>query len=215
MKESTDNAENPYLIVIGREYGSGGKEIGQYIARALDVPFYDKTLLSKAAERLGYSTEIFERKDERRPSLLRSLLSFNYGAANGDPSASMMSDENLYEFQSRVIKELCAKGSCVIVGRTADYVMRDHPRMLSLFIHAPMPERVKRIMQREEISSEKEAADLAAKKDRMRESYYNYYTNREWGKCRNYHLSVDSSVVSREALLKMVCGILGIPSGER
>lgn len=200
-----------FLIVVGRQYGSGGRRIGRMLARELGVSYYDKSLLSEAAGRLGYDPKIFERKDERRPSFLRSLLSFNYGAPTANINEAPMSDEKLYESQSKVIRQICDRESCVIVGRTADYIMREHPRMVSLFIHAPEHIRAKNIVSRQETADEKDALDIASRRDRARESYYNYYTNRNaWGHARNYTLSFDSSRISDELILKAVKDILGL-----
>lgn len=211
---SKDNlsGEKGVVIVIGREYGSGGRRIGKMLAKSLNIPYYDKTLLSEAARSLGYAPEIFERTDERRPSLMRSLLSFTYGAHGSDYNASSLSDERIYQFQSNVIRDICDRGSCVIVGRTADYVMREHPGLLSIFIHAPLSMRARHIMERENISNEEDARNLAVKKDHEREAYYNYYTNRNWGRCSNYHISLDSSKLSDDAILSLVKSILSIDS---
>lgn len=209
--ESSRNGEregksaNNFLIVIGREYGSGGRRIGKMLAERLGVSYYDKTLLSEAASRLGYSAEIFASKDEKRPSLLRSMLSFNLGAPTANIGGSTMSDEKIYEYQSRIIKEICGRESCVIVGRTVGYVMREHPHMVSLFIHAPREYRAEAVMRRGETDDIREAMDIASRNDRKRASYYNYYTNREaWGRASNYHLSFDSSRLSDEAILAAV-----------
>lgn len=200
-----------FLIVVGRQYGSGGRRIGRMIADKLGISYYDKTLLSKAAGKLGYSPTIFSSKDEKRPSLLRSLLSFNYGSTTGVIAETPMSDEKLYEFQSNVIRDICNTESCVIVGRTADYIMRDHPRMLSLFVHAPLEWRGRAVQERELTKDLKEAMAVATRHDRNRESYYNYYTNGDgWGKARNYHLSFDSSRISDETIMKTVCSMLGL-----
>lgn len=198
-----------YVIVIGRQYGSGGRKIGRRIAEALGISYYDKTLLSEAAGKLGYSQKIFANKDERPPSLFRSILSFNYGAQTANIDQAPMSDEKIYEFQSRVIRDICGRESCVIVGRTADYVMRHHPRMVSLFIHAPKEYRIRNIIERGETVDEKEAAEAIARHDKNREAYYNYYTNRNsWGKASNYHLSVDSSRMPADAIIQAVRALL-------
>lgn len=208
-KEIVGDDQEKILIVIGRQYGSGGRRIGKLLARELGISYYDKTLMSEAAGSLGYSAEIFNRADEKRPSLLRSLLSFNYGASTSDLTATPMSDEELYRFQSQVIREICQRESCVIVGRTADYVMRDHPRMASIFVHAPIECRAKALVERGEAADEKEGADIASRRDKSRASYYNYYTNRNgWGRSENYHLSFDSSRLSDEAILTAVTSLL-------
>lgn len=207
MSERKESSK--FIIVIGRQYGSGGRRIGKMLAERLGVSYYDKTLLSEAAKELGYSPEIFANKDERRPSPLRSLLSWTYGAPTANIEGAPMSDEKIYEFQSRVIKEICARESCVMVGRTADYVMRHHPGLVSLFIHAPLQARAKSIMARNEATTEKEAIEVAERNDRNRESYYNYYTNRNgWGKAANYHLTFDSSRINDDTIVAAVRAML-------
>lgn len=209
-KENGQSVEH-FLIVVGRQYGSGGRRIGRMLADRLGVAYYDKTLLCKAAESLGYSTEIFERADERRPSLLRSLLSFSYGATTSGNGEEAMSAEKLYEFQSQVIREICDRESCVIVGRTADYIMRHHPRMVSLFIHAPEEHRASALVRLGEAKELKEATETGRRRDRDRQSYYNYYTNSDnWGRAGNYHLSFDSSRISDDAILAAVRDMLGL-----
>lgn len=216
MKSDSQDLKNDadmenFVIVVGREFGSCGRRIGQMLARELGISYYDKTLLTEAARQLGLSTEIFERNDERRPSLIRSLLSFTYGATNADMVNTPISDEKIYELQSQVIKTIAKRESCVIVGRTADYMLRDHPRMLSMFVHAPMSVRVARIVESGDATNEKQAAELANKHDRERESYYNYYTNRDgWGRASNYHLTFDSSRISEKSILAIVKSMLSL-----
>lgn len=192
-----------FVIVIGRQFGCGGRKIGKKIAEELGVPYYDKTLLSEAAKHMGFNTDIFDRADERRPSFLRTLMTFSYTPVDATLSTSM-NEESLYQAQSEVIRQLCERGSCVIVGRTADYVMRDHPGLISLFIHAPLPHRVKEIIGRGDASDETRAADMANKYDRCRQSYYNYYTNRRWGTADNYDLCFDSSKFDTDALVSLL-----------
>lgn len=209
MREEEEKEK--FLIVIGREYGSGGRRLGKMLAHELGVSYYDKELLSKAASRLGYHPSIFAAKDEKRPSFLRSILSFNLGAPTANISETPMSDEKIYESQSRVIRDICARESCVIVGRTADYVMRDHPRMISLFIHAPLEHRAAAIMRRGETDNERDASGIARRRDHDRKAYYNYYTNREtWGNANNYTLTFDSSRISDAMVLKAVKDMLGL-----
>lgn len=206
---SDNSKDKKYLIVIGREYGSGGRRIGRMLADALGFSYYDKGLLSEAANRLGFSREIFAGNDERRPSLLRSLLSLTYGVQSGEIGNATMSDENLYELQSQVIKEICMHESCVIVGRTADYIMREHPHILSIFVHAPIEKRAESLVNRGEASNIEAAEEIAQKNDRNRASFYNYYTNRDgWGKASNYHLSFDSSRMADEVIISTVKAML-------
>lgn len=211
MHENNKDSGDKVVIVVGREYGSGGRRIAEMLATRLGISYYDKTLLNKAAESLNYSADIFTRADEKRPSLLRSLLTFSYGATTAAHPDSPVSDEKLYEFQSRVIRDICSRESCVIVGRTADYILRDHPRMLSLFIHAPLETRARAVLEREKPASLKEAAEIARRNDRHRASYYNYYTNSDkWGHAHNYHLTFDSSRIDDDAIEQIVRAFLGL-----
>ena len=157
---------------------------------------------------MGYAPEIFDRADEKRPSFLRSLLHLNYGATSSFSPESDMSSEGIYKAQSSVIKEICSKESCVIVGRTADYVMRDHPNMISIFLHAPMKTRIQNVMAKENIFDSDQAEDLIRKQDREREAYYNYFTNRHWGRADNYHLSVDSSRFDADKIIAAISHLL-------
>lgn len=209
MSAIDNKKEDKFLIVIGRQFGSGGRRIGKLLADALGVPYYDRTLLSEAARQMGMSADVFERHDERRPSLIRSLLSFTYGSSNVDVNSSPMSDEKVYELQSRVIRDICSRESCVIVGRTADYIMRDHPRMVSIFIHAPLEFRIANTLRKQEAKDEKEAEEMAHRHDHGRQSYYNYYTNRDgWGLASNYHLTFDASRISDEAIIDAIKDML-------
>lgn len=201
--------KHSFLIVIGREYGSGGRRIGKMLAEALGVSFYDKTLLSKASEKLGYSPEIFANKDEKRPSLIRSILSFTYGANTANIDGAPMSDEKIYEYQSRVIREICNEESCVIVGRTADYIMREHPGLISIFLHAPIIHRIESIKSRGETDDDRRARELAESADRSREEFYNYYTNsNSWGKANNYDVTLDTSKLSDDSIVEIIKGIV-------
>lgn len=202
---------NDFIIVIGRQYGAGGRKLGKRLAETLNVPYYDKELLSEVADALGFSKELFLKADEKKPSILRSFLSFNYGSPSASFSSYTLTDDNLYRAQSDVIKSICEKGSCVIVGRTADYVMRDHPGLLSIFVHAPEEHRAKAILERGEAKSMEEALEKARKFDRSRESYYNYFTNRHWGRADNYDLTFNSSRLSTEALLPLILSALPNP----
>lgn len=192
-----------FIIVIGRQFGCGGREIGKNIAAAFNVPYYDKTLLSEAAEEFGLSSDVFDHVDERRPSFLRNFLGLHDGTSLPSGAGSL-SPEGLYSAQARVIRSICAKGSCVIVGRTADHIMRHHPGLVSIFIQAPIAHRVKNIIARGDAAHEEEAEALAQEFDRKRESYYRYYTSRPWGTAGNYHLTFDSSRFSTQAIIELL-----------
>lgn len=200
----TEASHPPFVVVIGRQFGCGGREIGRKIADALGVRYYDKTLLSNAAATFGFSKQLFDRADEKRPSWLRSLLQYNYGVENAVSEFSDIDNESLYQAQSRVIEKLAQQGPCVIVGRTADYILRDHPRMLSIFLHAPEEFRARKIIDRNDADTMNGALCMARKMDNARDSYYTYYTNRPWGHASTYHLCLDTSQFTTDEIVNLV-----------
>ena len=200
------NEESKYVITIGRQYGSGGREIGRMVANALGIKYYDKELLTEAARSSGVCQEMFEAVDERTPSFFSNLWSFNLGFNTGAYllGNTPLSDDRIYTAQCAVMRELAEKSSCVIVGRSADYVLRNNPRLVSVFIHASLEARVKRIMGRGDCETEDAARSLAAKKDKLRSSYYNFYTDKTRGNAASYDLSIDSSKLTSEEVCKMI-----------
>lgn len=198
--------EKKYVITIGRQYGSGGREIGRMVADTLGIEYYDKELLTEAAKSSGVNQELFEAADERTPSFFSNLWSFNLGFNTGAYllGNTPMSDDSIYSAQCSVMKQLAERSSCVIVGRSADYVLRANPRLVSVFIHASMDARVARIMGRGDCETADAAKTLAAKKDKLRSSYYNFYTDKIWGDAASYDLSIDSSKLSSQEVCKMI-----------
>ncbi|MGN0211349.1 MAG: AAA family ATPase [Muribaculaceae bacterium] len=195
-----------FVITIGRQYGSGGREIGRLVADALGIKYYDKELLTEAAKASGVKPEIFEAADERSPSFFSNIWSFNLGFNSGSYliGNSPVSDEKIYAAQSNVMKNLARQSSCVIVGRSADYVLREHPALISVFIHSSIEQRIIRIMNRTNIDSAEKAREIAAKKDKLRASYYNFYTDKTWGAASSYDLSIDSSKLSNDAISRLI-----------
>lgn len=206
MKVNTD--KDNFVIVIGRQFGCGGRAIGKQIAEAFGAKYYDKELLSQAADELGFSPEIFRQADERRPSMIRSLLHLDYGAASAFYDAGTLSNENLYNAQSEVIRHIADKDNCVIVGRTADYVLREHPGLVSVFIHAPLHVRAGEILRRGDADTLEHACDMAHKYDKSREGYYNYFTGRHWGNADNYDLSFNSARVDIPSIIRIISALL-------
>lgn len=198
-----------FVIVIGRQYGAGGRKLGKLLAEKLNIGYYDKELLAEAAASRGISADFLLRSDEKRPSMLRSLLSYCYGSNSQDYSPYCLTEENIYRLQSEVIESIAANESCVIVGRTADHILRNHPKLLSIFVHSPSLVRADSIVKRGECSSLQQATDLLIRKDREREDYYNYYTNRRWGAASNYDLSIDSSKFPLEVVADLIASQIG------
>lgn len=203
-------SDKNFVIVIGREYGSGGRRLGKSLSKRLGIPYYDKELLSEAATRLGFRADLLEKADERPPSPLRSMLGANLGSNTWFTGGALHRDA-LYKVQSDVIRAIAAEGPCVIVGRTADYVLRDMPGMLSIFLHGDIDDRVRNVKAAEAPDdSEREIRERIEKRDNDRRAYYNYYTGRNWGAASNYHLTASSSRLPLEAIEEMVAGALGL-----
>ncbi len=200
MTTTTLSREKNFVITIGRQFGSGGRELGKMLAKRFGIDYYDKELLLEAARHAGLAPEFLERNDEQVPNLLGSSVSFSMGFGqmpwyNG---AAMMTD-SIYNSLTEVMTSLANSRPCVIVGRSADYVLRDHPvAKVSLFVHAPMATRVNRIISRCDKQNEKAARTLAKKTDKLRAAYYNFYTDQRWGDAATYDLTFDSSVLSME-----------------
>ena len=199
--------EKPHIIIIGRAFGAGGRAIGKNVAKRLQIPYYDNELLQEAAVKFGFSTDVFARADEKRPSLFKRLLCQSYGVQETfNPDA--LSNETLYQAQSRVIRAVADKGSCVIVGRTADYILRDYPALISIFLHAPIDHRAGNILARGDAKSLEEARELALRRDKEREAYYNYFTGRRWGNAGNYSLSLDSSKFTLDKISDIIISLI-------
>lgn len=200
------NSKQPIVITIGRQFGSGGRELGRTLADAFGFKYYDKELLSEAAKRAGMSPEFFERNDERAPTFLNGIFSFSFGFAptNVYAGSTSISDDSLYRAQSDFIHSLAEEGSCVIVGRSADYVLRDHPRCVNLFVHAPMDKCIDRITSRQPELTREKARARAEKINRLRANYYNFYTDRTWGAASSYDLTLDTSLLSMNEITELV-----------
>lgn len=200
-------ADEHIIIIIGRSFGAGGRAIGKRLSALLGIPCFDRELLREAAEEFGFTNEVFARADERRPTIFKRLVTQVYGvqeAFNNDA----LSTENLYQAQSLVIRAIAQRGSCIIVGRTADYILRDFPHKLSVFVHAPLAFRARKIVERGDATDEAEAIDLARQKDRNRQDYYNYFTGRNWGMASNYDLTLDSSLLSPQENAEVIVDYL-------
>ena len=197
-----------YVITIGRQFGSGGREIGRIVANKLGIQYYDKELLAEAAKESGVNTEFFEASDEVSPSIFAksNIWAFNIGYNIGKFFSADMSfsDDNLYQAQSDVIKKFAELSPCVIVGRSADYVLREHPCLISIFISASEDACVKRIIERCDCNGEEEALLLIEKKNKLRSNYYNFYTDKEWGNATSYDLCIDSSKLSTEQVADII-----------
>lgn len=185
------------VITITRQYGSGGKEIGEKLAGELGIEFYDNNLLNIAAENSGIHKSHFEQNDEKRSNSFLYLLSTTYGQG-GVPF-----DDSLFFAQLEAIQKIASEQSCVIIGRCADYALRNFSKVLNIFISAPLELRVKRA---EEVYGiiRKHSENYVKRIDKQRISYYNYYSDRRWGLPQNYHLCVDSSALGIDGTVKLI-----------
>lgn len=185
------------MINIGRQLGSGGKEIGEKLAARLGIDFYDKELIKLASEESGLCKEFFERADEKASQgIIGGLfgMRFPFISEGAIPSNNCLSNDALFKVQSDVIRRLAAEKSCVFVGRCADYILREHPRCVNVFISASKEVRLARICQLYRVDEEK-AEEMMEKADKRRSEYYNYYSYKTWGAAATYHLCIDSSVL--------------------
>ena len=190
------------IITISREFGSGGRSIAKAVAEALDIPYYDKELIKQVSEKSGFSQEYVRNAGEYAPG--KSALAYlpTLGVPI-DAVEGMSASDFLWRMQRQVILDLAEKGSCVIVGRCADFILKDNPDALHIFIHASMAFRAERIV-RLYGESEKKPEERLTDKDKKRSVHYKHYTGREWGKCQNYHLSLDSGVVGIEQCVSLI-----------
>ena len=185
--------EKQIIINIGRQFGAGGLGVAHELGRKLGIPVYDKELILKAAQDSGFSKIIFEESDEKKRFFsLSSIFANGFG-----DTENYMSDRGLFKMQSQTIRKIAEQGSAIIVGRCADYILRDMECTLNVFLTSPLEVRAARISERNGISLE-EAERLAEEKDKKREEYYNYYTFGNWGVASTYDLCLDSSKLEIE-----------------
>lgn len=193
------------IITIGRQFGSAGREIGNKLADELGIPFYDKELLTRAAKESGFCEEMIHAHDERPTNsflynLVMDTYSFGYNSA---ALVDMPISQKIFLAQYDTIKKIAQEGSCVIVGRCADYALADYENVLSVFIQGDMDVRIKRIMEKYDLSEAK-AKDMILKKDKQRQSYYNYYSSKKWGMASSYDLTINSSVLGVDGTVKLI-----------
>lgn len=204
MKNSDE--KRPFVITVGRQFGSGGRVLAKALADSLGIAYYDKELLAESARRAGVNPDFFEKKDERIPTFLQGMFSFSMGVTPMCyyTGASTISDDGLYKSISDFLLQEAEERSFVVVGRSADYILREHPRCVNIFVHAPMAECVKRIMGRSDAIDRDKAEAMARKINKWRAEYYNFFTDKTWGDAKSYHLTLDSSILPMEANVELV-----------
>jgi len=195
------------IITIGRQFGSGGREIGEMVADHFGIKCYDKELLSRAAKESGFCEEMIQNHDERPTNsflynLVMDTYSFGY---NSSSFVDMPISHKVFLAQFDTIKKIAQEGPCVIVGRCADYALSDFPNVLNLFITADEESKIKRIKERfEDITSDDKAREMMNKKDKQRQSYYNYYSSKKWGRADSYDLCINSSILGIDGTVKFI-----------
>lgn len=193
------------IITIGRQFGSAGREIGEKVAAHFGIPCYDKELLSRAAKESGFCEEMIETHDERPTNsflynLVMDTYSFGYNASS---FVDMPISHKIFLAQFDTIKKIASEGPCVIVGRCADYALSDYANSIHLFIYGEEQTKIKRIMAKYDLTEAK-AKDMIVKKDKQRQSYYNYYSSKKWGRADSYDLCINSSLLGIDGTVKLI-----------
>ena len=188
---------SPFVINIGRSLGSGGRAIGHILAKEFNIAYYDREILALAAKESGFCAEVFERNDEKNRFLrtLGNIIPFIGGGSTYYNNE--LSNENLFRIQSDAIRKAAEDHSCIFIGRCADYVLRNHPRCVNVFVTADMDDRIANVMKWNNCSAEK-AQSIIEKGDSERAEFYNFYSSGTWGAASTYHLCINSSVLGIE-----------------
>ncbi len=194
-----------FVINIGRQLGSGGRAIGKRLARDFGIAYYDKEILAMAADESGISAELFEKSDEHKGTfrtVFSSLFPF-FGGGASDIYNNQISDESLFRIQSDAIRKAAERESCIFIGRCADYILRDNPRCVNVFVSADTPDRVRRIMEYAHVD-ERAAMKMIERGDESRASFYNFYSSGTWGAAATYHLCINSSVLGEDGTTEFI-----------
>ena len=201
------------VITIARSYGSGGKTLGKLLADKMGINCYDREIIRMASDTSGINEELFGRVDEKlKKSPLFGIVRSNPYKGDGvipPESSNFVSDDNLFNYQAQVIKELAEKESCIIIGRCADYVLKDNPNVIRLYLYAPLEDCIKRVMAQNSIT-EKETIKKIETIDKYRSDYYKYYTGKEWNDARNYDFCLNTTSMSYEKLIQVVENIISM-----
>ena len=196
------------VITIARGYGSGGRTIGKMLSKELNIPFYDREILYMASDDSGINLGLFQKHDEEISKGLFDSSTHKYSGSLIPPEDSKFtSKENLFNYQAKIIKSLAEKESCIIVGRCADYILKDFPNCCNVFIYADLPYRIERIQKLYNMNADK-AQSTIAKTDKKRASFYNYYTGKKWTSVENYDLCINSANLGVDGSVEMILSYL-------
>ena len=200
-------ADKHVIICVGRQLGSGGHDIARMLAMDFNAKYYDRELLNLAAKESGFSEKIFEQSDEKK-GFLRSLLNMQPTQLAGvNLYKSNFSQESLFQFQSDAIRKAAEEGSCVFVGRCADYVLRDMPNVVKVFVSASMRYRIDQLLAHRSVTPQQAKRIILQEEDR-RAAYYNYYTGKKWGAAESYDLCIDSSILGLVETEKLIAAFI-------
>ncbi len=193
------------IITISRQYGSGGREIGEKLAKRLGIPFYDNELITRAAKESGYAEAAFQNAETKASnSLLYSIAMGMSAYGNQEGGFSHLSlDDRIYLAQSDVIRKVAEEGPCVIVGRCANYILRECPNVIHFFVYADMDFRKERAVRIDSVDPNK-AEDIILKKDKRRSNYFNYHSGEKWGVAQNYHMALNSGFVGIDNTVELM-----------
>ena len=198
---------NHIIINVGRQLGSGGHDIGRMLALDFQAKYYDRELLNLAAKESGFSEKFFEQNDEKK-GFLKGLFNMQTShVSGGSMYKTNFSQESLFQFQSDAIIKAAKEGPCVFVGRCADYILRDFPNTVNIFITASMKYRIAQVMNKQHIDAE-EARKFIESKESKRAAYYNYYTGKKWGAAESYDLCIDSSILGLMETEKIIAAFI-------
>lgn len=196
--------EKKIVISIGRQFGGGGRAVGKALAQRLNIDYYDKGLISLAAKEFGFAPQFFEEADEQSTHFFGNIMQWVESlSTSGIQSKNFLSSDALFKMQSDAIRKLSEERACVIVGRCSDYVLRDNPNCVSVFLHSSDKDRVARICSRASISEEM-ALEKMKIEDKKRAAYYNFYSNKVWGASATYSLSIDVSSLGEEETVDLI-----------
>jgi hypothetical protein len=200
-----------YVITIARGYGSGGRTIGKMLSEELGIPYYDRDLLRFASDDSGINEQLFAKADEKlKKSLLFKIAKNIYRGELIPPDGDdFVSNDNLFNYQAKIIKELAETETCIIIGRCADFILKDHPNVVRLFVHAPLQDCINTLVDmtgKSEKEVEKQILDI----DKHRAEYYKYYTGREWENAKHYDLCLNSSKLGFDKCVEIVKSYLEI-----
>lgn len=189
--------EKKVIISLGRQYGSGGHQIGQRLAEILDITYYDKKLMTEMSKRTGMDVGYLEKHDEQAPGFLEYALTERYG------NTRLSGSSQTFVALNDTLKKIAAENSCVIVGRSADYILRDEPNLIKIFVHAPYKYRLHFVARKLNVSVE-EADKLIQKYDRERSRFYDFFTDKTWGQADSYDLTIDISKFTEEEAAQFI-----------